>query len=153
MSTTLRRFRLDDRAGNVAVLHREGAAEAATYVAVIQLDQCQAFNAGQELARLVADSELAQSGAGIVIRHGAIEGCVHACDTKHVDEEAGQLVGSRREFTGARQPVRVVSEEFRVMRLDHSSARAGWRHHIIVTAELRDRTFGDSRVVERSPEL
>ena len=63
----LLRLTLDDGIGDVGILDREGAAEAAAHVRIGKLDQLQAPNRAQELARLLADTELAQAGAAVVV--------------------------------------------------------------------------------------
>ena len=91
---------VDDGAGDVAVLDREGAAEAAAHVAVLHLDEGQALHAGEQLARLGPDAELAQARAGIVIGDGAVEGGLDLGDAEHVDQEARELVGLGRQRIG-----------------------------------------------------
>ena len=63
----LLRLALDDGVGDLGILDRERAAEAAAHLRIGQLDQLQALDRAQKPARLLADAELAQARAAVVI--------------------------------------------------------------------------------------
>ena len=132
------RLRRDDRARDVAVLDGEGAPEPAAHVRLVQFDEGQPLDAGEEPARLRPDAELAQPRAGVVVGDGAVKGGVDGRHAEHVDEEARQLVRLVGEGLGLAQPVRVVREELGVVRPDHPGAGAGGDDHVIVGPEGGD---------------
>ncbi len=64
-------------------------------------------------------------------------------DAEHVDQEARQLIGLRRQRVGFGQPVRIVGEELGIVHLDHAGAGAGGRDHVVEAAEALDDALGE----------
>ena len=137
------RLLLDDGVGDVGVLDAERAAEAATDVRVRKFGERQAVDRLEQTARLVADAELAQARARVVIGDRAGEGGIDLGHAAHVDQKADQLVDLGLERLGARLPGRLVGEEAGVVQLEHAAARARRRHHVVVGLERFDHLPGD----------
>ena len=97
----------DDGVGELAIFDREGAAEAAADVAVLELDEPQALDAREQLARLLAHAELAQARAGIVIGRRCRRSAPRPRVTpERIDEEADELAALGGEGDGLRAPRR-----------------------------------------------
>ncbi len=134
----------DDRVGQFAVFDREGSAEAAADVGLVELDQAEAFDAGEQLARLVMHAELAQARAGIVIGGDAGKARRDAGHAELVDQEARQLAAFGREGGGLDRHVRLVGEQFRVVFGEHAGAGAARRDDVVAAGEGLDRRGGRS---------
>ena len=104
---------VDHRVGDVGVLDRERAAEAAAYLAVGHLDEFEAGDLGEQRARLALDVELAQARAAVVIGRAARRARRARVHAAHIDQEGGQLVDALGERDGAAPPRRVVLQQLR----------------------------------------
>ena len=112
----------DDCVGEFAVLDSEGYAEATADVGLVEFDQAQTFDAGEQLARLVMHAKLAQARARIVIGGDAGKARRDAGHAELVDQEACQLVALGGEGGGFDRHVRLVGEQFRVVSGEHAGA-------------------------------
>ena len=112
----------DDCVGEFAVLDREGSAEATADVGLVEFDQAQAFDAGEQLARLVAHAEFAQARTGIVVDGDAGKTRRDAGHAERIDQEARQLAALGGEGDGLDRHVRLVGEQFRVVSGEHAGA-------------------------------
>jgi hypothetical protein len=100
-------------------------------------------HAAEQPARLDADAELAQAGAGIVIGRRRLEARVDARNAEDIDQERDELVGLRRERIRARQPVGIAVKELGIVHLEHAGAGAGRRDHVVVRRESVDHLLGN----------
>ncbi len=138
---------LDNGVGDVGIFDAKGAAEAAADVGLGKFGERQPLDRFQQAPRLVADAELTQAGAGIVIGDGAGEGGLDVPDAAHVGEEADEFVDLRGEGLRPFVPFIVLGEEVRVVELQHAGAGTGRRNHIVVGFKSRDHLPGDCRGV------
>ncbi len=136
---------LDDGVGQLAVFHREGAAEAAAHVGVLGFDEVEAPHGAEQAPRLLADAELAQARTGVVVGHRAVEGGIDAADAHHVGQEGHELVGAGGQLLRLGQHVGIVGEELGIVALDHAGAGAGGRDDVVVAREGPDHLRGDGR--------
>ncbi len=78
---------LDDGGGDIAIFHRECAAEAAAARMVLHLDEIESAHGAEQFARLRGDAELAQAGAGVVIGHAMRKFGVDGVDLQDRDKK------------------------------------------------------------------
>ncbi len=129
---------LDDGVGDLGVLDREGAAEAAAHVGIDELHELQALDRAQELSRLLAYAQLPQARAAVVVGDTRLEGGIDAGKPAHVDEEGDELVHLGGEGFGARLPRGVACQQLGVVHFQHAGAGARRRHHVVMGFECRD---------------
>jgi len=128
-------FLADDRARQLAIFDRERPAEAATGLAILHLDEGQAFDGRQQTSGLTFDPQLAQPGTGIVIGDHAVVTSGYGNNAELVDEKADQLVAFGREDLGLVRELGFVGEQLGIVLGDHAAARAAGRHDIVATRE------------------
>src|SRR5262245_60377774 len=71
---------LEDRIGNLAVLHRESSPETTTRIGRFHFDKINLAHRAEQPPRLIGNSELAQEMTGIVISHSSREARAHVFD-------------------------------------------------------------------------
>jgi hypothetical protein len=127
------------RRGDVWVLEREGAAEAAARLRLRQLHQVDAADRPQQPQRAVADPQHPQRVAGRVVGDPVRVVGADVGDPEHVDEQLRQLEGPRRHLLGRRrQPVVAgLPRDPGVLVAHRPRARAARHHHRLVPGERR----------------
>ncbi len=138
MMCDVRALALGHFRGDVAVLDREGAAEAAAGLAFLHLDELESFHLGEELARLRFHAQLAQPRARIVVGHRALEGRRNLRAMRHLRQEIRQLVGARTQAFRPSEHPGIAFENLREMHADHAGARARGHDDVRTILELGD---------------
>ena len=67
---------------------------------------------------------------GRVIGEGPVPLCAYICHAETVHEVFGEFIDSFSQSLCPREPYRIISEQFRVIVLDHVRARTGGHHNI-----------------------
>jgi hypothetical protein len=137
------RLVLDNGIGDVGILHREGAAEAAAGVPVGHLDDLEAVYGGKKLARLRADAELAEPRAGIVIGRPGLPADIDFGDATNVHEEGHELVAACGKRLGPGAPCCIRLKKLGIVPLDHAAAGARGHDHIVEGLEGGDGLAGE----------
>src|SRR5690606_17923104 len=103
----------DDLVGDLAVFHRESAAEAAADLGILHLDEFEAFDRAEQLARLAFDPEFAQARATVVIGYPAVEARADSLNAENIRQERDEFMGLRCELLRPPGHVRFAGEKFR----------------------------------------
>ena len=140
---------------DLGILDAEGAAEAAADLALLHLEQRQPVDAGQQLARLALDLELAQARSSCRGRWPSPAS--RAATSRTPMTSTRKLTSSwQRPASSAARSLhrRIVVEQLRQMQAQHPGAGAGRRHDIVVARKLPRSGRGRwPRWRARSPEL
>lgn len=116
------RFLADDLRRNIAVLHREGAPEAATRFAVRDVGEFDTVELRQKRAWLIAHIHFAQRRTRIVIGDSAVIAPVQPRHLKHVDQKPRQFPCSIGQRLRCGPEDRIVRKQRWIVLLDHSGA-------------------------------
>ena len=138
----------DDRVGELAVFDRRRSRRSRSrHRHSSSSTRRQALDAGEQPARLLAHTEFAQAGAGIVVGCDAL---VARRDLRHaepVDQKAHELEALGGEGDGLDRHIRLVGEQLGIVLGQHAGAGAAGRDDIIAVGEgfdglSRDRPGG-----------
>lgn len=123
--------------GDVGVLEREGAAEAAARVGGGQFDEVDALHRAQQPERAVADAQHAQGVTGGVVGDAVREVRADVGDAEHVDEEFRQFVHRGRHLLDrlGEGGVPVLGGDRPVVVAHHVGARPGGGDDGVVARE------------------
>jgi hypothetical protein len=133
----------DDAPGNIGILDTEKTPEAATDIAVLDLAQCQTFNAGQQRPRLFLDTEFPKAGTGIVVGTDSRVGNIIQAETKFFCQKTRQFPGFVSEVLGAPCPLHVMPKEHGILVNQRVGTGTRGYNHIIIRIERLNHIFGD----------
>src|SRR5271170_2120717 len=118
----VRRLLGHDGVGELAKFDGESPAESTANIGRFHLDELQAGDAGEQLARLARNAKLAQARARIVIGDGALETRVDLLDAENVDEEADKLMAFARKAPRLAGHFRLPGKKLAIVLGEHAGA-------------------------------
>src|SRR3989449_9010527 len=112
-------------------------------VEFVELDEFNAAHGPDQLSGLLADAQLAQEVAGIVVAHAPAETRAYVFHFQDLDQEFGKLVETPRQALGLLQPLGVVHKKLGVEDAHHGGAGARRGHDEFGVVEEVEDACGD----------
>ncbi len=129
----------NDGVGEFAVFDGKEPTEAAAGLGLLELDETEALDAGEQTPRLRLDAELAQARAGIELGDRSVVARRHLFDAEHVDEETDEFVGFVGETLSLQRHIRFAREKLGIVRGEHAPAGTARHDDVVAVLERIDR--------------